>query len=274
MPNQLNFPDPITVPYVAERPSRISQTDRNFIQVGEKQIVFGVTERDYAELWVYDSNGSIAGHVNLLATDDALSLTTLVDNTGAYELLNIDMGKAVRLMSIESGRYGFVANYFRDEVGSEAGNKLYISDISSDRTELQLYPRNISPEILREIYEWVVPSVPKIEAQALIDQTFAKSVDFTNTETVNSDNVMVKLNNLIGDTSDRVSYADANIAYVDLIATVTDLVRNKALEKMSNDITNRNIQDADLQIYIASAISDTIRELKDSGRIDPRFEVF
>jgi hypothetical protein len=274
MPNQLNFSDPIPSPYVAERPERLSKIDRNLSQVGNKQIVFGTTERDHAELWIYDSNGSIAGHVNLFPTDDALSLTTLVDNTGAYEMLNIDMGKAVRLMSIESGRYGFVANYFRDEVGSEIGDRLYVADISNDRTELRLYPKNINDRILREIYEWVVPSVPKLEAQGLIDQTFARSVDFTDSEALNPTKVTADLDRIINGTSARIQYARAELSYDEMVTKVIELAGNRALVKMANDTANRNIQEADLQNYIREASGEVIRELRDRGEIDPRFEVF
>lgn len=274
MPNQLNFPDQIPVPYINERPERISQTDRSLSRVGTKQIVFGTTERDHAELWVYDTNGAIAGHINLFPTDDALSLTTLVDNTGAYEMLNIDMGKAVRLMTIESGRYGFVANFFRDEVGSEIGDKLYISDISDDRTELRLYPKRINDRILREIYEWVVPSVPKLEAQGLIDQTFARSVDFTDEEALNPNKVTADLDRIINGTSARIQYAQAERNYEDMVIKVIELAGNRALIKMANDTANRNIQEADLQNYIREATGEVIRELRDRGEIDPRFEVF
>lgn len=274
MPNQLNFPDKIPVPYIGERPERISKTDRNLSQVGSKQIVFGTTERDHAELWIYDTNGSIAGHVNLFATDDALSLTTLVDNTGAYEMLNIDMGKAVRLMSIESGRYGFVANYFRDEVGSEIGDHLYIADVSNDRTELRLYPKNINDRILREIYEWVVPSVPKIEAQGLIDQTFAHSVDFTDAESLNPTKVTADLDQIINGTSARIEYSRAELVYNAMVVKVVDLAGERALVKMANDQANRYIQDVDLQQYIRESTAEVIRELRDRGEIDPRFEVF
>lgn len=274
MPNQLNFPDPIPVPYIAERPERLSKTDRNLSQVGNKQIVFGTTEKDHAELWVYDSNGSIAGHVNLFATDDALSLTTLVDNTGAYELLNIDMGKAVRLMSIESGRYGFVANYFRDEVGSEVGEHLYIADISNDRTELRLYPKRINDVILREIYEWVVPSVPKLEAQGLIDQTFARSVDFTDQDALNPTKISYDLDVLINGTSSRIQYANAELSFQQMSAKIINLAGDRALIKMAADTTNRYIQEADLQNYIREATGEIIRELRDRGEVDSRFEVF
>jgi hypothetical protein len=274
MPNQLNFPDPIPTPYIAERPERLSTVDRNISQVGTKQVVFGTTERDHAELWIYDSNGSIAGHINLFPTDDALSLTTLVDNTGAYEMLNIDMGKAVRLMSIESGRYGFVANYFRDEVGSEVGDRLYIADISNDRTELRLYPKNINDRILREIYEWVVPSVPKVEAQGLIDQTFAQSVDFSDADALNTNRITVELDQLINGTSSRIEYSGASLNYEQMISKVINLAGPRALGKMAADTANRNIQDADLQNYIREATGEVIRELRDSGELDPRFEVF
>jgi len=274
MPNQLNYPDTIPNPYIAVRPERLSAADRRLTQVGTKQVVFGTTERDHAELWVYDSNGSIAGHINLFATDPSLSLTTVIDNTGAYELLNIDMGNAAKLMTIESGRYGFVANFFRDEVGSEIGNKLYIKDISDDRTELRLYPKSVSAEILQELYEWIVPSVPKPAAQALINQTFAQSEDFTSEESLNPANISLDLANISPSTIPRIRYADAEHTYNLMITQLVDSAGKLALENMALDVNNLNVQDADLERYIKAAVIETIRRLKDSGQLDPRFEVF
>jgi hypothetical protein len=292
MPNQVNYPDPIPVPYIEYRPERLSEEDRNLVQSGIKQILFGTTARDYAELWVYDSNGGIAGHVNLDATNPTLNLATVISNTGAYELLDINMGEAVRTMLVESGRYGFTANFFRDEVGSEyvdnlkpelgSGNRLYITDISDDRTELRLSPKTVNQTIVDEIYEWVLPSVPKLYAQALIDQTFGRSLPteldaggaVPDYQVLSHEEVTVELDKLDPTTYQRIQRSNATTAYQALVTTVTALAGQYALENMAMDVrpSNTNIQQADIERYISEALAKAIHQVKSAGT-DPRFEI-
>lgn len=274
MPNQLNFPDRIASPYVGVRPERISNIDRNLIYPDTKQVVFGISDRDHAEIWVYDTNGSIAGHTNLFSTDDGLSLTTLVDNTGAYEMLNVDMNTTFKIMNIEAGRYGLSINFFRNEVGSELGNKLFISEISNDRTELRLVLKNTSEADIRELYEWVVPSVPKLEAQGLLDQLFGKSEDNDEINKMTPAKVLVDLNQLVEDTSDRLYTSFTQNQYSAMINSMMEQVHELTLEKMADDITNTNVQNYDIEVYLQQAIHEVITEMIDKGQIDPRFEVY
>lgn len=274
MPNQLNYPDEIPIPYIGVRPSRLTSTDVKFIQNGLKQILFGTTINDLIEIWVYDSNGSVAGHTNLYPESDSLGLITVVDNTGAYEMLDLDMGKIVRIMAVEPGRYGLVLNFFRNEVGSESGDHLYISDISDDRTELRLHPKIVSDSLNRDIYEWIVPSVPKEQAQGLIDQTFGTSDNFTDSQVIDPLKVSKDLDLLIDGTMSRVQYSNSIHSYNDLVSAILAEVHTRALDNMAADVGNLNIQDADLDQYLAEAVADVIREFKDQGIIDPRFDVF
>lgn len=297
MPNQVNYPDPIPVPYIEYRPERLSEEERALVQTNVNQIVFGTSRRDYAELWVYDSNGGIAGHVNLNVTDPAISLSTIVSNTGAYELLNIDMTQAVQTMLVESGRYGFTANFFRDEVGSEYlddngstinGRRLYVSDISDDRTELLLVPKGITERtdpLLDEIYNWVLPSVPPLYAQGLLDQTFGKSLPTDDgaevplSEQLTSDKIMVALNdtaNVTPSVQERVSNADAQTAYNEMMAKMIPLIGSASIEFMNSALMNKvdpNIQESELYNFIHSATAKVISDFNNNGWIDPRFNV-
>lgn len=294
MPNQVNYPDPIPVPYIEYRPERLSEEDRNLVQNRIDQILFGTSERDYAELWVYDSNGGIAGHVNLNVTDPAISLSTIVSNTGAYELLNIDMTQAIQTMLVESGRYGFTANFFRDEVGSEyiddtapelgSGERLFITDISDDRTELRLSPKTVTPKIVQEIYEWVVPSVPKLYAQALVDQTFGESLPTDSNDTtiavpeeeiLSASKVMAALNALNPDTEARITAAGATNSFNTMVTAMVEEIGILTLELMAADPSNKNVQEEDLlgQLgYISEATAAVIHKYQSAG-IDARFEV-
>lgn len=273
MPNQLNFPDPISS-FDNIRPSRLASIETNLFQVGIKQVIFGTNVNDRVEVWIYNSDGTIDGHITLNATDTALALNTVVDNTGAYEFLNLDMGDLIRKMGIEQGRYAFVANFFRDEVGSENGYKLYIETISDDRTELRLFPVQVDNPTLRDIYEWVVPSVPKLEAQALIDQTFGKSLNFSVNETLNSSNITDALVALIQDTLDRILHANAIEQYNNTLILILERTYTNLLENMAKDVNNLNVQEADLEFYLTKALSDTIRQLRDQNLIDARFNIF
>src|SRR5690348_11801545 len=118
MPNQLNYPEPITST-INQRPSRFSDRDVALMKNSTKQILFGTSDNDLVEIWIYNSDGTIAYHANIGPTDTALTATTIVDQTGAHELLNLDFTQIQNDIDIEPGRYVLVGNFFRNEVGSE-----------------------------------------------------------------------------------------------------------------------------------------------------------
>lgn len=274
MSNQLNFPDPLPQTLINERPSRFAHNDTKLFQTSDiNQVVFGVTDRDVVEVWVYYPNGEIAAHTMLSVFDQSIKLSTVMDNTGAYEFINLDLGELSRRMNLEQGRYGLTVNIFRNEIGSEEGEKLYIGEISDDRTEIRLTSKNVGNGILRDIYEFVTPSVPKIIAQGLTDQLFGKNIDLIAGEQLNVDKITVDVDLLINNTSTRINYADANYAYGSMINTVLDRSYKIALENMASDVSNLNVQEADLEKYLSIAIQETIRQMRSAGEIDNRFEV-
>jgi hypothetical protein len=273
VPNQLNFPDQLPQKLIIERPSRLARVDTKQFQTGVKQVVFGITERDVVELWAYFPDGRLAGHVTLPVYDTAIRLSTAMDNTGAYEFLNIDFGEVVRRMSLEQGRYGLVVNIFRNEVGSELGEKLTVEAISEDRTEVRLVAARPTDNIMRELYEFTVPSVPKIVAQGLVDQTFGQSLDALPDEQLDSDKVLRDVDIFINGTSARLDYADAEFAYELMTTAVLDRAYPIVLNKMAADRQNLNIQEADLERYMSEAIQEVVRDMRDRGEIDNRFEV-
>jgi hypothetical protein len=273
MPNQSNYSSEIPVPYIQFRPDRLSIGDRKLVGAGNKQILFGINVNDVVELWFYDSNGNIAGHLSLSPNSEMLALVTGVDNTGSYEFLTIDMGKVTRFLTLDAGRYGLVVNFFRNEVGSESGQKLYISRISRDRTELQLLPLQANSEIHNEILEWVVPSVPKQEAKGLIDQIFGQSHDALPEEILDGTKISTELNTHLSNTSSRLMYADVNEKYLTLVHEILKEAYGRSLEKMAADVHNLNIQQTDLDQYLHDSITEIIHELKDAGVIDQRLNV-
>jgi len=271
MPNQQNFPDPLDGTNF-QRPNRVSSTDLALIRNTNQQILFGTTNNDVVEVYVYNPDGSFAGHVVVGATDTVLSLTTLIDNSGPYEFINIDMQTVCNRIDLPPGRYSMVANFFRNEVGSESGYKLYISQISDDRTELQLTPVLVTDTVLRDIYEWVTPSVPKVYANGLIDQLFGHATGPTS-DILTASNIGQGIDGQIEGTTSRIQYAGMNNVYAALINEILIRTYPLALDLMVQDVFNLNIQQLEIDNYIDTALTTVITQLHQQGQIDNRFAV-
>lgn len=267
MPNQLNYPDPLNSTYY-QRPSRITSKDLALIRQQNKQILFGTNSRDVVEIWIYNPDGSFGGHINLGINDTALSLNTLIDNTGPYEVLNIDLKSIANRMALDPGRYAMVANFFRDEVGGEKRDKLYIAEISEDRTELRLQAVVNTPEFLKEIYEWVVPSVPRLFAQGLVDQTFGKNVDKVPGEQITVTMMDDVMNSHIANTVARLKYAGVYEKYAKLTETLFERTYIKTLELMAEDVRNLNVQQLELEKYMFDAFDFVVHQSVSAGEFD------
>jgi hypothetical protein len=278
MPNQANYPDPLNGTYF-QRPERVSAKDLNLLHPGQQQILFGTSVNDNVEIWIYNPDGTFAGHQTLGPTDTALTLTTLVDNTGTYELLNIDMKDVANRIGIAPGRYSFVGNFFRDEVGSEAGYKLYISQISDDRTELQLRPVQRGATYDSQSYDWVVPGVPREFAAGLMIQLFGADISGSVEHSLNPSFIAEILNAITPLTTeglsvtDRINYAEAGNAYTAMINTINSRALTEALNLLAADVTNNYIQQIELDKYIQKALLTVMYAMVSANEIDPRFEL-
>ncbi|MBW3545718.1 MAG: hypothetical protein KY428_09010 [Bacteroidetes bacterium] len=272
MPNQLNYPNPIKTTEF-QRPSRILSKDDVLIPSESHEVLFGTHPKDHVEIWVYNPDGSFAGHTKLDVSSAELTLATVVDESGVKELLNVDMNSAARLMGLAPGRYAMVFSFLRDEVGSENGYKLYISDISTDRTEVKLQCVDTDALSKYDLREFTVPSVPRKYAQALMDQVFGKSIDAQLHEKVTPDKVLVELNQIHGNTTDRINFSNSLSSYNKIISTIVNRAHTIALNKMDEDKTNLAVQELELLNYIGKAVDDVIYGMKQSGEIDPRFYV-
>lgn len=266
MPNQLNFPDKLTTTPL-QRPLRMSAKDLKLIRNENRQIIFGTTDRDVVELWIYNPNGTFAGHLNLGPTDQALTLTTLIDTSGPYEMLNLDMTRITQKVGLAPGRYAMVANFFRDEVGSEEGYKLYISDISDDRTEVQLYPVSPTAEVIRDIYEFITPSVSKQFAKGLIDQFFGMSLDALESEIVNQNKLDMQLDELIPGTTQRLRRGGLYDLYTAIINDLLDRTYHRTIVLLANDVKNYNVQQIEIERYIMDAFDFVVAQMQQSGQI-------
>lgn len=266
MANQLNFPDQL-LNAPLQRPLRLSAKDLKQIRSQNRQIIFGTTDRDVVELWVYNPNGTFAGHINLGPTDQALTLTTLVDPSGPYELLNLDMTRVTQQIALPPGRYAMVANFFRNEVGSEEGYKLYISAISDDRTEVQLYPVEPTAEVIRDIYEFITPAVPRQFAKGLIDQFFGQSLDTIEPERVDLNKLNAQVNEQISGTVTRLRNGGLYDLYTKIIDDLLTRTYAQTIQLLAADVRNYNVQQIEIERYIMDAFDIVIKEMQQSGQI-------
>lgn len=274
MPNQLDYPDILPFPYIEMRPDRIEAGDASLIETGTYQALFGTTQDDVIEVFMYDVNGSLSGNVSIAPIDSALRLTTGIDNTGAYEFVDVDLGTIVREMTLDPGHYGLTVNYFRNEIGSVSDNQLVITDINSDRTELRLYPQNPTERIGQEIYDFIDPTVPKLYAQGLISETFGIGTELQSEAPLSPEIVLTQLDAIYADTSTRVGYANAQHPYAELTAVVLKEAYARTLDNMAADTARYEVHEGNLETYLAEAITTIIQELTSAGTIDSRLEVF
>jgi hypothetical protein len=269
MPNQLNYQDRITT-NPTQRPSRVTQLDRNLIDTQTKQILFGTTDKDNIELWIYYPDGNLAGHVRLEPSDPALSLVTLVDNTGPYEVLNLDLHDISNRLFLDPGRYIMVSNFFRDEVGSENRYKLYIDEISQDRTEVRLRPVKPNSTTDTDIYEFITPSTTRLGANAIIDEVLGQSTgERTQDEFVSIERFVSKNEEYIPNTLHKLLHSNAIYDLFDMHVKIMQRVHKYALDYMDNDSRNYAIQQQELENYLETALHVVIQEMIDRGEISP-----
>lgn len=269
MPNSLNYGSPLTNTLL-QRPSRITPADIRLLRMGEASVIFGTSDRDVVELWIYNPDGSFAGHVNLGPTDENLRQATFVDQTGAFETVNINLKNVAKALDIQPGRYSMVANFFRNEVGSEKENKLYIADISDDRTELRLVPVEVTPEIVADLFEFIVPSVPKQFAKGLVDQAFGKTVEAPVEDVLTQPDVEAELGDSV---LTRIQHSESGDAFVILLSTILQRTYLATLNLMAADVRNFSIQQIELETYIQKALHAVIYGIGQSDEYDPRFRL-
>lgn len=270
MPHQVNYPDNLLIPQA--RPQRLSDFDARLLILGYKQVLFGQTEDDLVEVYFYDSDNNIDTHINLYAPNDSLTISTLVDPVGnTKQVVNVDLPKIAELTNIIPGRYTMVLNFFRDEVGSERGNHLYITDISSTRTEVKLVPFNETPEIFREMYEFIVPSVTKLYAQALIDEIYGKSLDALANESVSFEGLLPTLSKITSGIGARIAYSGTTQNFKNFVEDVITLAHKRTLDILQTG--DRNVQQDELRTYISQAVVSAVLEIKNKGFLDPKIEL-
>ncbi len=267
MPNPLNYPEKL-VSTVNQRPSRFANKDVGLMRNAEKEILFGTSDRDVVELWIYNPDGTLANHINVGPTETALTTTTIVDQSGTHEVLNINFTEVQRTTGIDPGRYVLVGNFFRNEVGSEDGYKLYISEISEDRTELRLGLVQHDPSAIQDLYEFLTPSVPRKYAAALMAEILGQSINAPDIDKITPASVETDLG---GDIYNRLVYAGQLSVLENLLDNILRRTYTKALDLLAADITNQYVQKIEIDQYMSTALAATLQEFVGTGLIDPHF---
>lgn len=276
MPNPLNFGSDI-VTLTAERMFRPSPADESITARGEKTNLFGTSMDDNVELWFYYPDGSYAANLRLSPQNDALSLSTVLDSTGAYEILNLDMTKVILASRLPPGRYSMSAYFYRDEVGSLNGERMLINAISNSRTEVRLTPAQPSATLLTDVYDFVVPYVPKLYAKALLDEIFAKSLNFAPdwTESLNALEIGNALNTQgAPNTTTKIARAHGVDSYTTLIDVIRDRTYAVAVQNLADFAKlDGNIHYSELETIVRDALETVLNDMVSKKEIDPRFQL-
>lgn len=310
MPNQRNFPERL-INNQEQRPLRLTEKDKQLIQQtqrdgtpAEKEVVFGQTNRDVVEVYVYDDLDRIVNHTTLRLSDPALRLLTFtpdaaqigVGQNNTPDNLQVDLVSVLNRMAIPPGRYSITMNFFRDEIGKEfvenarpASNesRLYVAEISPSRTELRL--RAVAPKerILNEIREFVIPSVPRLQAQALIDQTFGTSLNIQEGEAITLSRIEAKFDSLeLNDseelseneisallTTNKLSRANVSGQFASFILEALPNIRDAVLDEIAGRVDDLQIQSNEMQQIIADSTRKVLQKMVSAQMLHPKLQL-
>ena len=271
MPNPLNFGSPIGS-MVGERPYRLSTDDQDLVITSDKMVIFGNHPNDCVEIWFYNTDGSLAGNIVVPITSPTLTLTSVIDTNGSYELLNIDYETLLPSVPLLPGRYAVSIYLLQNEVGDYSNKKLYIDKISPSRTEIKLTTDNHADATSqKEIYEFVVPSVPRLYAKALIDQFFAEDINPQIGKSITVADVVSNMNEIHSDTGQRIVNSLSATSFNSLFDYIENETYKKAIEKLKEDTTNYNVQSAEINSYISDSLDEVLLDVVRKKMVDPRF---
>ena len=115
---------------------KYSDNDLSVINQQNVDTIFD-PDTDYIEFFIYDFNKKL-----LYSTLDYrnYSIQTQIDSANgiAYNTINVDPSADSELFGIDRGKFYTKYNFFRKRLASNSNDVYYISEISSDRTEIRL----------------------------------------------------------------------------------------------------------------------------------------
>ena len=132
-------------------PPSLSEQDTNLIGSSEETGFISTTGSNI-EFGIYDLNTNLLFYEPNYNNWSSEGLGNDV-NDGTLSTLNIDPGKDVENTQYNYGQVYAVYNFFDNVLGSSADNTYFISEISSDRTEIRIDNTNISNKSLEVLYD-------------------------------------------------------------------------------------------------------------------------
>jgi hypothetical protein len=126
---------------------------------------------------------------------------------------------------------------------------------------------------MKEIYEFIVPAVPRIISQGLVDQLFSHSTDFILDESIQSTDVNSELSTSYKTTSDRIGYAGLTDIFSQFVDLSMKYIREKILEEISKTPQDFRIQQDELNSYILLGIEKALIQMTQMGLLDNRMEL-
>jgi hypothetical protein len=124
--------------------SRFNSEDTNLLTPGNLSESFGV-EGDYIELFLYDNNNNILD-INYNYRNFKLPANSFLNTNSTLPVIEIDPVKDVQDFEYNNGIFFTQYNFFRRKF-SENQEDIFISEISSDRTEIRINSVDIPTDI-------------------------------------------------------------------------------------------------------------------------------
>ncbi len=139
------------------RVTRISNEDLNLLSPEVRDQYFGF-ENDYIELFVYDiSNNLISFDYNYKSFKLPSDVGATLDNK--LPIIEIDPIQDLQNLNYISGEFITQYNFQKSYISNSELAELFISEISSDRTEIRLNSTSISSDNLQSLAEKLIQDI-------------------------------------------------------------------------------------------------------------------
>ena len=281
MPNQYNFRSDVTNTTDARyQASRIVQFPEEGVLLEQLPASFGYETFDNIEIHFYTvpaNNLILSTVIGIDVEDDILKSHVVSYEDGSFKnYIRIDFTKLFETnnLILISGDYRVVMNFFSDEIGSYDDRKMYIQEVSSDGTEVQLafFPPN--DDVAKrdnddELREFVEPSFDRPTAVGVDEKIFASGVRLNDSsEGLTYENVSTNIetpaaNQTIENTLDRIARLGQPVV-AEFEKDIEDflLILYESIKQQIIIRGDRRIQENEFQEFIETAIANELPKLQ------------
>ena len=123
-------------------PKELLPIDSNLIETNRVDTIFN-SSTDYVEFYIYDTTNNIL-HFDTNFQDYTSDVTSDLVTGELYSQITVDPGKDTIAYGIDNGQVNIIYNFYKRILASSPQSKYFISEISSDRTEIALRSTDIS----------------------------------------------------------------------------------------------------------------------------------